>query len=74
MPCSDSQAYEDEAIKAKIDKLTRLLCRACYLVSELAGDIPADGELRDWYRDHCLRDRAFASKSEQKRVTAMRKK
>lgn len=77
MPCSDSHVYEDEAIKEKMDKLTRLLCRACYLVSSLAGGIPDEGtdkELSDWYADHCLRDRVFASKSEQKRVTSTRRK
>ena len=59
MPCFDSRdSPENVAAETRkeqqeyIDKLTRLLCRACYLVAanwDLAG---ADPELCAWYEEH----------------------
>lgn len=61
MPCYDAQGAEsDREAHKKVDKLTRLLCRACYLVEELAGGIPDEGndkELYDWYVAHQQMDR-----------------
>ena len=67
MPCYDSRDSPDYVKKETrkeqqeyVDKLTRLLCRACYLVDEIAGGIPDEGndaELVAWYTEHREVDR-----------------
>jgi len=57
MPCTDwpqDHSYEDTR---KVDKLTKLLCEAVYLLDDGRSTI-SDGseELQEWAQEHVLKD------------------
>ncbi len=58
MPCYDPQTNEDHAAaRAKVNRLTLLLCGVCEDL-EAAGTLGDAGhELRVWYEDHKELDR-----------------
>lgn len=55
MPCRDGGPTEDQVLKAKVDTLTRLLCRATDILTQ-NGWIGCDAELFAWKAQHDLDD------------------
>lgn len=70
MPCFDGGAYDppvNEQLRAKCDKLTRMLCE---VMGKVSADIPRghfSDEVWDWWREHREFDSKRAKKPKRKR-------
>ena len=78
MPCSDASPRSDEysaaigKMRNKLDKITRLLCEACYIIEHKG--IQPSLELRQWWADHQEEDRIRnEQEQDEKRRRAIKK-